>query len=147
MNEGEKQKKKKYQRGEVVSFRLSKKLSYSDEIIDFINDANEKDQLNIELVNAIEVYIKYKKFDLDILIGGKKIEKKEKLNEIDEFEISDKHTSNDKIENKKEIDNSEEEIYKDFVSDPAFEIFDNESKIDSNENALSSAFKPFRRKR
>lgn len=53
-NEGEKR-DKVYTRGDVVTFRLPKKLRYSDDVIEFVNMAK-----NEEIIRAIEFYCKYK---------------------------------------------------------------------------------------
>lgn len=105
MFEGEKQKrttkndcKKVYEVGERISFRVPKKFRRSEEIIEFINAANKSDELNIEIVKAIELYIKYKRF-MKTLQGSVmnedqfqfiKFISKEKLhdNELNDYEIN-----------------------------------------------------------
>lgn len=59
MNEGEK-KKKVYKRGDIVTFRLLKKMNYSKQVIELINEANQNGELNTEIINAIELYARYR---------------------------------------------------------------------------------------
>lgn len=61
MNEGEK-KKKIYKKGDIVTFRLGKRLEISENVIEYINRANALNELNIEIINALELYVKYKDF-------------------------------------------------------------------------------------
>lgn len=61
MNEGEK-KKKIYKKGDIVTFRLGKRLEISQTVIEYINRANALNELNIEIINALELYVKYKDF-------------------------------------------------------------------------------------
>lgn len=64
MNEGEKKKSKKvYKRGDRITFRLPIKDKYSDDVIMLLNQANQADELNHELIRALELYTKYKTFN------------------------------------------------------------------------------------
>lgn len=46
---------KHYKRGDIVTFRLTKKQKYSDDIIDLINNADK----NTCIIKALEFYCKY----------------------------------------------------------------------------------------
>lgn len=49
---------KQYKRGDVVTFRLVKKLKYSNEVITLINEG--QGDKNARIIKAIEFYVKYK---------------------------------------------------------------------------------------
>lgn len=57
MNEGEKDKGCK-KRGDSVTFRLLKKLQYSDKVIELMN--NSRGKCNEEIIKALDFYVKYK---------------------------------------------------------------------------------------
>ena len=59
MNNGE---KKVYKRGVSLTFRLPKKMKYSDDVIKLINAASDADELNVEIIRALELYAKYKHY-------------------------------------------------------------------------------------
>lgn len=103
MNEGEKQKKKIYKRGDIVTFRLLKKLKYNDDVINFINSINQKDQLNVELIKAIELYAKFDRYKDSMQLSG-----------IGETELSffKERINQEEINSlDSKIDNGDEELY------------------------------------
>lgn len=54
--------KKVYRRGVSLTFRLPKKMKYSDDVIELINTASDADELNVEIIHALELYAKYKRY-------------------------------------------------------------------------------------
>jgi hypothetical protein len=70
MNEGERRSKKIYKHGDIVTFRLVKKIKYSDDVIDLINKASQSNELNKEIIKALELYAKYQRYSNSFTIPG-----------------------------------------------------------------------------
>ena len=52
-------KKKVYQKGDTVNFRLSKRR-IKDRVVEAINEANKNDELNEFIMDALDFYVKQK---------------------------------------------------------------------------------------
>lgn len=65
MNEGEKSKGNK-KKGDSVTFRLLKKMKYSNDVIELINDSINNGKCNEEILRAIDFYTKYKHREKEI---------------------------------------------------------------------------------
>lgn len=160
MNEGEK-KKKIYKRGDVVTFRLLKKQKYSDDVLELLNEANKSDILNIEIIEALKVYCKFKKGTLkeDISADRNTEDDEDVYNEVygistDELseeeifadkklDVQSSTSSYDKSENK--VINLERYSYLN-ENDAAEELFEEHKEEDKEEKSgLNRAFKRLRR--
>ncbi|GEM_PF-1775204 len=160
MNEGEK-KKKIYKRGDVVTFRLLKKQKYSDDVLELLNEANKSDILNIEIIEALKVYCKFKKGTLkeDISADRNTEDDEDVYNEVygistDELseeeifadkklDVQSSTSSYDKSENK--VINLERYSYLN-ENDAAEELFEEHKQEDKEEKSgLNRAFKRLRR--
>ncbi len=160
MNEGEK-KKKIYKRGDVVTFRLLKKQKYSDDVLELLNEANKSDILNIEIIEALKVYCKFKKGTLkeDISADRNTEDDDDVYNEVygistDELseeeifadkklDVQSSTSSYDKSENK--VINLERYSYLN-ENDAAEELFEEHKQEDKEEKSgLNRAFKRLRR--
>ena len=105
MNEGEKD-KVKFKRGDNVTFRLVKRLQYSDAVIDMLNESYERGSLNHEIIHALEFYTKYKHLsNQESLNTDKKASQQEELHR-DKYTAIDIVATRDK---KEEIDEIFEE--------------------------------------
>lgn len=107
MNEGEKNKKKIYKLGDRVTFRLPIKRKYYVDILKIINDANISDKLNEEIVNALELYGKYKMYRENFIEPNiNEIERSFfKVNLSNDGSTSDDNIVSDNVEEKKEDKN------------------------------------------
>lgn len=161
MNEGEK-KKKVYKRGDVVTFRLLKKQQYSDDVLELLNEANKSDILNIEIIEALKIYCKFKKGTLKEDIAADKDTDYEEdvynevygisTAELSEEEIfADKKldvqssTSSSYDESKNKVINLERYSYLN-ENNAAEELFEEHKQEDEEEKSgLNRAFKSLRR--
>lgn len=173
MNEGEHKGKKIYTQGEPVTFRLLKRLKYDkDAVLELINEANKENRLNHEIIHALDLYVKYKKYiekftQLDISqiekdffntsvdssadnsIQEKSIkisseEEREIFSESVEEVVSIEDSSNEKKVIKVEQWAQDSDVEKEEYS-PADELFAQDDKKDTK-NRLSKAFSSVRRR-
>lgn len=160
MNEGER-KKKVYKRGDVVTFRLLKKQQYSDDVLELLNEANKSDILNIEIIEALKIYCKFKKGTLkeDIAADRNTDDEEEIYNEvygISTAELSEEEIFADKKldvqsstssydESKNKVINLERYSYLS-ENNAAEELFEEHKQEDEEEKSgLNRAFKSLRR--
>lgn len=165
MSEGEKR-KKVYERGDVVTFRLLKKQQYGDNVLKLLNEANRTDTLNIEIIKALKLYaeVKYKdeirstinESDLDYNLVEDSfnrglLEDDNSPGKCFEDEIFGTSSTEDKLTNKvyEENDNviikneKQHSIETDEVADEVFFSAEHEEKEDKNK--LNRAFRSLRR--
>lgn len=172
MIEGEKNKKKIYKRGDIVTFRLLKRVPYSDSVLRFINEANAADMLNVELLAALELYAEYKSkisqtenklsFFMDKVSDKENIvvkEVKEENNEIreelnvinEEINIIETNLDNAYEETNLVGNDPVDELFSTAYNESAAdEIFSNDSAISDNKtpensNTLARALRSIRR--
>lgn len=160
MNEGER-KKKVYKRGDVVTFRLLKKQQYSDDVLELLNEANKSDILNIEIIEALKIYCKFKKGTLkENTAADRNTDEEEDIyNEvygISIAELSEEEIFADKKlnvqsstsyydESKNKVINLERYSYLN-ENDAAEELFEEHKQEDEEEKSgLNRAFKSLRR--
>ncbi|WP_027633420.1 hypothetical protein [Clostridium hydrogeniformans] len=175
MNEGEK-KKKVYTRGDIVTFRLLKRMKFDDNVLDLINTSNE---LNKEIIVALELYCKYKEYkskileqrDDDIIRNffnnteepiSKPIKQMKKYSEPKINEPESEELYNDEVFSKDILESEEEKIFSSEdslnivsadsevfyeIESVEDEIFSSGSKAEEEKsNGLARAFKTVRRK-
>ena len=144
MNEGEK-KKKIYKRGDVVTFRLLKKQKYNDDVLDLLNEANRTDTLNLEIIEALKIYCKFKNGTLkENIIDDISTD----TDEDEIFGFVKKQQANEPVdsynENKNKIVNMEEYSLLE-KNDAAEELFEEHKQEDEEKSGLNRAFKKLRR--
>lgn len=162
MNEGEK-KKKIYKRGDVVTFRLLKKQKYNDDVLDLLNEANRTDTLNLEIIEALKIYCKFKNGTLkENIIDDISTDTDEEdiynnepcsmstisTDEDEIFGFVKKQQANEPVdsynENKNKIVNMEEYSLLE-KNDAAEELFEEHKQEDEEKSGLNRAFKKLRR--
>lgn len=154
MNEGEGKKKKIYKKGDVVTFRLLKKQRIGEEVLNMLNEANEQDCLNIEIIEALKLYTKFKKYN-SAHIGEslthneakffedeceEDIFERDKIKEVSYVSTNQQEEEEQNISKVIAIDWNQDDI-----DEAADELFSEDKDENKEKNKLNKAFKSLRR--
>lgn len=148
--------KKVYQKGDTVNFRLSKRR-IKDRVVDAINEANQNDELNEFIMDALDFYVKQKNKALlssfidDFTPLDRPIGNVIKLNDIDnKIKEPIRENSINEISNIKKYEDDEDEIFGQAIESDEnndeieSEIFERASS-DENSKGLRNALRVTRR--
>lgn len=128
---------KRYKRGDVVTFRLVKKLQYSNDVINMINDGDG--DKNSRIILAIEFYCKYQHLAhvMDHLSSDliNKIMSSEEIENIDVMEESNLNQEKGPDINIKDIEVIKNDNMEVSAED---EIFGKENVITKDENTTKA---------
>lgn len=129
MDEGEKSNKIK-QKGDSVTFRLLKKMKYSNAVLELINKSTKEGRCNEEVIKALDFYVKYNHREDEIKLFVEFMDKLENPGQFSEKVLSQLYTQyiteklqqenkeSPDIESKEETistgDSGESEIFSDY---------------------------------
>ncbi|WP_097033983.1 hypothetical protein [Clostridium tertium] len=145
-------KKKVYQKGDTVNFRLSKRR-IKDRVVEAINEANKNDELNEFIMDALDFYVKQKN---KILLSSISIDNlneltndNDKIIKFNEIEKRIERSNEPKVikESIESMEDTEDEVFgqaHNEDNDSESEIFEKTSSVRSSKG-LKSALRMTRR--
>ncbi|MGY5241141.1 hypothetical protein [Clostridium tertium] len=145
-------KKKVYQKGDTVNFRLSKRR-IKDRVVEAINEANKNDELNEFIMDALDFYVKQKNKILLSSISMDNLNEltndSDKIIKFNEIEKRIERSNEPKVikESIESMEDTEDEVFgqaHNEDNDSESEIFEKTSSVRSSKG-LKSALRMTRR--
>ena len=132
-----KEKKKVYVSGDQINLRLSKSRVTQD-VIDAINEASNKNKVNEFAMTALEFYVRYRNNNMDI-ISDKEFKNDSSIKNTKRVELI-KESEFNKDEKVKSIKENEKNNAED-------EVFGNNGSLQREKKGLNGSFSALRRQR